>query len=180
MPCGFFFTLPSPVNQLPKVLISNRTASPLPDLGCPVAPFASERRHSGPRAGPVTSSVWRKSRASSGSCSQFRGLSVRGGGGKIDPPRAREIKPPRTQGACSLTGFSPSSSFHCLPSHSPSSFRLRFFSTAAEQKDPVEDGLIDGRAHSLAINSVVLCDSPDHQHLPRHCCHVGPLAGCEY
>lgn len=81
-----FFTLPSPVNQLPKVLISKSAASPLPDLGCPVAPFASERRHSGPRAGPVTSSVWRKSRASSGSCSQFRALWVGAGGARSTLP----------------------------------------------------------------------------------------------
>lgn len=44
-----------------------------------------------------------------------------------------------------------------------------------EKKAPFRDGLIDGGAHSLAMNSAVLCDSPDHQHLPQHCHHVGPL-----
>lgn len=37
--CGFLL---SGLNQLPKVFITNRVASPLPNLGCPVAQFASE------------------------------------------------------------------------------------------------------------------------------------------
>lgn len=163
--CGFLLCC---LNQLPKVLISKRAASPLTDSGRSVARFASERKHSGPWAGSATSSYWRKSRGSSGSGSQFGARWGGGVGATSTLPKHKKYKPHWQD-----SQHRPPSIASSLP---PPALSDASVSAAAEEKAPVEDDLIDGRAHSLAIHSAVLCDSPDHQHLPQHCCHVGPLA----
>lgn len=175
-----FFTLPSPVNQLPKVLISKSTASPLPDLGCPVAPICvrEEALRTQSRSGyklcleEVQSEQWVVLTVQS---------TLGGVGGWQDrpsPSTRNKISP--HAGSLIADRILTVLLLPLPPLSLPRLFQTPLFSSAAEQKASVEDGLIDGRAHSLAMNSVVLCDSPDHQHLPRHCCHVGPLAGSEY
>lgn len=117
-------------------------------------------------------------RLSGGGPKQAVGLvhSLEFAGGK-SYPHVWKIISPHTSGVCLHQRP------HSLPARSSSSSSTSSFSLphllqtlGSKQKAHWRRFHKNGRSHSYHINSIVLCDSENHQYLPQRCCHVGPLA----